>query len=282
MHHEGRELIGEYVVITEKRDGENVSLTLKEMDDGIENHEFIPAIHSHNQEVAESSIANRFKATPEYPKAVLMLKDELNFNNHYILYGELMLKVCPTRIEPNKKNLHWILFDIYDQVEGKYLSYNTIYQKAYHYHIPIVKQLDAFIPKNLDELNNKVDEWLKWCKRHRREGIVGKAYRNQSFFKEKIDLPKKIKLVKPNQNEIQLPPMPEERILRALQHAYDIIGELDWVNVGKAMPEVAKQLSNEAREHLYTPPHNMFKIYKETPIEQIKPKINPEDKELYK
>ena len=147
MRNEGRELIGEYVVVTEKRDGENVSLSLTE--------KLEPLISSHNQEIADPHIARRFIDTPEYHKAVELLDDELNFDNHFILFGELMIKVCPTRIERNKKHLHWILFDIYDKATGKYLSYNAIYQKAYHYHIPIVKQLDAFMPKNMDEINAK-------------------------------------------------------------------------------------------------------------------------------
>jgi hypothetical protein len=264
---DGRELLGEYIVITEKRDGENVSLTLEP---SIDRSCFEFKVHSHNLEVASPDIVKRFMDTPEFDKASLFLNDETQYDSHYILYGELMKTVCPTRIEPNKKHCHWILFDIYDTVQNQYLSYSAIYQKAYHYKIPIVRQLDTFIPATMDDINNKVSEWLKWCKRHRREGIVGKAYRNQVFFKEKIDLPEKIKIVKPDR--VQLPSMPEETILRALQHAYDVVGEKGWKDVKIAMPEVAKQIANEGREHLYTPPHNMFAIYKTTSIEQIRPK----------
>jgi hypothetical protein len=239
-------------------------------------------IHSHNLEVASQDIVKRFMDTPEFDKACLLLNDETDYDSHYILYGELMKTVCPTRIERNKKHIHWVLFDIYDTVQKCYLPYNLVYQKAYHYHIPVVELLAVNHPMNMDELLGDVLKWLAWCKRHRREGIVGKAYDIQTFFKEKIDLPKNKPKLHQQNEQVQYPPMPEDRILRALQHAFDVVGEANWNDVKIAMPEVAKQLSNEAREHNFSPPHNMFSVYKTTPIEQIKPKINPEDEELYK
>jgi hypothetical protein len=265
LKNEGRELLGEFVVITEKRDGENVSIWLN----GEDLH---PVVSSHNQVSASPEIINRFKTTPEYAKVVELLKDETKFENHLILYGELLCKVSPTRIEKRKKNIHWILFDIYDLEQHKYLSYPAIYQKAYHYHIPIVRALDTFIPQTIEDITINTSLWLKWCKQHSREGIVGKCYKNQVFYKEKIDLPK-LKRVHRLDNKVIYPPMPEEKIIRALQHAFDVVGEVNWKNVKIAMPEVAKQLSNEAREHFYATPMNMFRIYNETPIDKIKPQV---------
>lgn len=271
LKNEGRELLGNLVYITEKRDGENVSLTLKPI---IENHiigtdvlpqcvGFIPAIHSHNQEIADDNIQNRFRQTSEYPKAIQLLKDETNYQKHYILYGELIPLTGPTRIEHRKKHITWVLFDIFSITENRYLSYNEVYQKAYHYHIPIVNLLEVTQPVNLEELKEIVDKWLKWCKKHRREGIVGKCYNNQVFFKEKIDLPKITKFPKNRQVRIEYPPMPNDKIIRALQHAYDecIKNKLDWKLPKDAMPLVAKHLENEAKEHLYTTPHNMYRVW---------------------
>lgn len=266
LHFEGRELIGEYISITEKRDGENVSLSLI-----TEEKPFAGKISSHNQEIAAKDIITRFIATPEYGKAFQLLMDETNYQNHYILYGELMKKVCPTRIEPNKKHCHWVLFDIYDLVQKKYLCYNEVYQKSYHYKIPIVKQLDVFIPASVEEISLKVEEWLVWCRRHHREGIVGKAYRNQVFFKEKIDLPEKIKIVKPSR--VQYPPMPPEKELRCLQHAFDVVTEANWKDAKIAMPIVAQQFAVEAREHYYSVPRNIYSLWVNTPIEKVKPHV---------
>lgn len=259
LRNEGRELIGETVTLTEKRDGENVSVWLNEQEELM--------ISSHNLAVASDDIVVRFRATPEHKKVIALLKTEQEFHKNYILYGELLKTVGATRIEPKRKNIHWILFDIWDCDEKRYLSYTQLYQTAYHYKLPVVRAVEFFIPTSIEDLNNHITKYLKWCIKHRREGIVGKDYKNQVFFKEKIDLPKLPKI--PHQPQIQLPPMPEEKILRSLQHAYDEVGAENWKNVKIAMPIVAKQFQIEAKEHNFAPPRNMYKLYVDTPLELI-------------
>jgi hypothetical protein len=267
LRNEGRELIGKTLTLTEKRDGENVSTRLvnASIPIGMVNLQ----ISSHNQEEAAPDIINRFKATKEYNKVKTLLETELTFHHNYILYGELLKEVGPTRIEPRRKKLQWILFDAWDCELKRYISYTQLYQLAYHYKIPIVKAVDFFIPTSEEELASKIAALMKWCKRHRREGIVGKDYENQVFFKEKIDLPKLPKL--PRDPQIQLPSMTQEKIIRALQHAYDEVGETNWKNVKVAMPIVAKHFSIEAKEHNFSTPKNMFQLWMNTPTEQIKP-----------
>lgn len=260
LKNEGRELIGKTITFTEKRDGENVSLWL---DGKGESH-----ISSHNLCQASDDIIGRFKATKEYDKAILLLKTEQGFHREYVLYGELLKEVGPTRIEPKRKRIQWVLFDVWDCEEKRYISYTQLYQVACHYKIPVVRVVGFVVPVSMDDLDGIIKQQLKWCKRHRREGIVGKDYGNQVFFKEKIDLPKLPKI--PRQPQIQLPPMPEERILRALQHAYDEVGAENWKNVKVAMPIVAKHFEVEAKEHNYSTPRNMYKLYVDTPIDQIK------------
>jgi len=205
---------------------------------------------------------------PEYPKIVELLNDE--YQGNIIVYGEMLYRVGPTRIEPKRKNLHWVLFDIYDVDAERYMPYNWVYQLAYHYKIPMVRIVDDFIPQSDGELFAKIEEAKTWCKRHRREGVVGKDYSNQVFFKEKIDLPKRPKL-KQSQTKPQYPPMPEEKIMRALQHAFDDVGEENWKDVKIAMPIVARHISTEAREHFYESPKNMYRYYVETSIDCLRP-----------
>lgn len=263
LRYEGRELLGKRLYLTEKRDGQNVSLWLNDQDE--------VKISSHNLEEASPDIISRMKTVPEYNKVTELLKDEKNSYEHdYIAYGELLLHVSPTRLEPRRKYLHWILFDIFDCEADRFLGYNHVYQKAYHFKIPVVRVVDFFIPDSLDELTAKIKEALKWCRRHRREGLVGKNFKEQIFFKEKVDLPKLPKTRKFGEKP-QLPEMPQERILRALQHAYDEIGDNeDWKNKRIAMPIVARHIATEAREHYYSPPRNFYKHYIETPIENLK------------
>ena len=131
LRNSGRELVGKYVILTEKRDGENVSLWI-DCDSKLR-------ISSHNQENAGQDIVNRMKETKELSKAESLLRDELKYNGRYILYGELIKKGrSPTGIEPLHKLSRWVLFDIYDAVLERYLGYNAVYQKAYHYKIPVL------------------------------------------------------------------------------------------------------------------------------------------------
>lgn len=260
LRYEGRELLGKLLIITEKRDGENVSLHLDE--------EGNLKVSSHNMEVAAEDIVNRMMAVPEYEKAKEILQSELEFGNHWVLYGELLKTRGPTRVEPKRKYLHWILFDIWDCEAGRYLGYNRVYQVAYQYKIPVVRIVERLVPSTLEELNEMKERCLKWCRHHRREGIVGKDYKNQVFFKERIDLPKLPKIKKPQ--GVQLPSMPDERIMRALQHAFDEVGEENWKTTKIAMPIVAKHMAIEAKEHYFSTPRNIYHIWLNTEMEDIK------------
>jgi len=262
LRNRGRELLGQIVLLQEKRDGENVPLW--------PNEEGVVNIASHNLPTAGDDIKVRMMATPEYEKAVQLIEDERSYNKNVVLYGELLKEISPTRLEPRKKNLHWILFDIYDLDAERYCGYEYTYQRAFHFRIPIVRVIDRFVPENLEELQEKVDSALDWCKRHRREGIVGKCYKIQEFFKEKRDIPKLPKIRDPSKVKPQLPPMDEHTVLRALQHAFDEVGEEDWEDKSKAMPVVAKHFEVEAREHNFATPRNMYKLYLDIPIEKLK------------
>jgi len=264
LRNEGRELLGEIITITEKRDGENVSIWLD--DDGATH------ISSRRLEDAEGDIRSRMMATPEWSKINELLHNEREYGNDFIAYGELLKGVSPTRIEPRRKHIHWILFDMWNVNLERYEAYNYLYQRAYQFKIPIVRALDEFSPATLEEVQIKVDEWLKWCRRHRREGIVGKTYYcdDQHFFKEKIDLPKRKRVSRKDRAKPLYPPMPEERILRALQHAFDEVGEENWKNVKTAMPVVARHIATEAEEHNYNRPNNFYSYYVNTTIEQLR------------
>jgi hypothetical protein len=261
LRNEGRELLGKTLTLTEKRDGSNISVWLDETEK--------PHISSHNLCQADESLVADFKRTKEYTKAIDAIHGEKGFHKEYVLYGELVKEIGPTKIEPRHKGVCWILFDAWDIAEKRYISYTQLYQLAYHYKIPVVKVVDFFVPCSMEELNAKIASMMKWCKRHRREGIVGKDYENQVFFKEKIDLPKLPKI--PRDPQVQLPPMTQEKIIRALQHAFDEVTEANWKDTKIAMPIVAKHFEIEAKEHNFNTPRNMYQLWVNTPIEQIKP-----------
>lgn len=264
LKNEGRELYGKLVWLTEKRDGENVSLWLD--DSGA------PRISSHNQEDAGADIANRMKATPEFKRAVELLEDEKKYHRNLILYGELLKNISPTRIEPKRKHIHWIMFDILDADSGKWYHASKVYQLGYHFKIPTVRMV-VLTRGDETPLKEGVERSLEWCKKHRREGVVGKAYGEEPiFFKEKIDLPKLPKIDRSAQDKPNYPPMPQETVIRALQHAYDecVKNGWEWKDKSKAMPLVAKHIALEGQEHLFSPPKSFYQLYIDTPLEVIK------------
>lgn len=265
LKYEGRELLGKEILLTEKRDGSNISIWLDKNGN--------TRVSSHNLKEAETKLSNKVRGTKEFPKIEEYLKNELNFNHHYIAYGELMAKgKSPTRIEPSRKRDRWILFDIWDVDNNRFLDYTLIYQCAFHFKIPIVRVLKTISSTTMKELKQELEEILIWCKKHKREGVVGKVYKEkeQIFFKAKIDLPK-IKRIKRHQRP-KLPQMPEEKIIRAMQHAWDEMGEDEtkWKDKRIAMPIIARHVSTEAREHFYSTPKNIFNYYLNTPLKAIK------------
>jgi aromatic ring-cleaving dioxygenase len=256
LRNEGRELLGKPIYLTEKRDGENVSVWIDEKD--------AVRISSHNLETAGEDIQNRMKLVPEWRVLEELIRDAKVYHEELILYGELLKTVSPTRLEPKRKHVHWVLFDVYNKATEQFLNYVRVYQIAYDWGIPVVCSVDKFVPVTEDEVKDHVKKALTWCGRHRREGVVGKVYgETPIFFKEKRDIPELPKTVNPNQVKPQYPPMPQETIDRAIQHAYDecLKNGWDWKDKGKAIPTLVKHLNVEAEEHNYNPPRNMYQIY---------------------
>jgi len=285
LRSEGREVLGLEVLITEKRDGENVSIWVNDKDNGhlmgLTNITPTIRISSHNMENAAASIQTKLKATAEWPIiSELLMLEHNDWHQDLIVFGELVnAGYGPTRIEPKHKKAQYVIFDIFDCKRKRFLDYDRVFQYAHSWKVPIVKALGSFNPKEIKDLEDEIAKWKIWCKRHKREGVVMKSYTNQVFFKEKIDLPdlKRHKVKRP-EGEI-LPPMPEDRLLRALQHAYDEVG-VQWAEPKITMPVIAKHIQAEAREHNFEPPRNFFKIYKETPLDKVR-KVPEELQEAY-
>lgn len=263
LQYGGRELIGKFLVSTEKKDGECVPIWLNERQER--------KIGSRNQSIASGDITNRMMTTPEWELVQQLLLDEyLTYSKRYVVYGELDKEISPTRIEMRKKHLHWTMFDIYDLKAERYLGYSAVYQKAYDYGIPVVRLVDDLWLETLEELDEFCDSGIEWAKRHHREGVVIKCYENQVFFKVKRNLPKHKSTKTKGEIKPMLPPMPDDKCFRALVNAFIEVGEDDWDDVRIAMPVVANHFSTEAREHYYSVPKNIFLWYKDIPVEDLK------------
>jgi hypothetical protein len=278
IRYSGRELLGKPLYITVKRDGECVNPWIG--DDDSEH------VGSRNHPNAASDIANRMKNTPEWERVLDMIRTEkADYRSEYIPYGELLKTISPTRIEPRRKHIHWIMFDIWDVKNECYLPYNRVHQLGKKYRIPVVKLLEIAECNTMDELSEMIEDHMKWCKRHRREGIVIKCYNayNQHdiqkwvFCKEKIDVPRKVK-VRGERKTPQYPIMGEEKALRTLKAAYDWVckahGEEKWKDTKIAMPIVAHHFQVECREHLLSMPKDLYPRWLNTPLEVLRSKDN--------
>jgi len=261
MKNEGRELLGKTIFLQEKRDGENVSISFTDRNpDAFESR--MVRISSHHMESASPDIQQRMIATPEYKRILELLLSEQSFGNgQLIAYGELLKTISPTRVEPQRKHIHWVMFDIFNAETNTSYTAKEVYKLAYHFNIPMVKLVHACMPDTVEALMAERDLAIKWCRRHRREGVIGKAYIDGQLiaFKEKVDVLKLPAL--PRKVSVSYPAMPADTIQRGLQHAFDDAGLDGWKNKSIAMPLVAKHLQLEASEHNYAVPHNMFELY---------------------
>jgi hypothetical protein len=257
----GRELVGRTIYWTEKRDGSNISFWL--------NGEGAICVSSHNMEVpTDESLLNCVKATAEFSKIAEILEE----HPACIIYCELIRAgLGPTRTEPKHKIPRLILLDIFATESQTYLTYNYVHQVAHKYRFPIVKLLDMTQPSTLEELYETRDGLLKWCKRHRREGVVGKCWYSTDtgyesvFFKEKIDLPNIGRIPKDKPTGPKLPPMPTDKIRSAIDQAREECERAgnDFRNPKYGMPLVATHLNVQAAEHSYAVPGNFFGLYQQ-------------------
>ena len=270
------------IYVQEKRDGEQVRIKKKKG---------MPIlIASHNMEKASPDIITRLQSTKAWPHIVQMLEIECEqYDAEWVLYMELIKAGrSPTGIERAHKKPDVFMFDILDEKLKRFIGYPGVYQKCYDYKIPIVRLVGNYNPKSMDELMALKQEWLKWARRHHREGVCIKNYDEdigQPMAKERVDLPKLTKIPRDTTTGVILPDMPPERIERALMHTYDQIqndhqmatlGEMVvlWKTKAITMPILARHLATEAAEHHYRIPNSMYQIYLDADIEKICAKPN--------
>jgi hypothetical protein len=108
---------------------------------------------------------------------------------------------------------------------------------------------------------------LKWAKIHRREGVVVKTFEGLDplYVKEKVDLPShgKLKSISSSQT-VQLPPLPFSEVMGAINKVHADNGDEFMADKSKAMPAIAKAVSEECKKHLCSQPTGkIFEYYLE-------------------
>ncbi len=253
-----RILLGEEIYWTEKRDGSQLRISF----DG-ELH-----IATHHQDDASAQFKQCFLDTEQSPKIIEYLKDtngfpvspNCDFNIGAVVFGELLVKgKSPARFETHEKH-EFVVFDIYSQKDSRFLPYNNVYQQCFHYQIPIVKCWAITKHETEGSLLQSRDEILGIAKAEGREGTVLKCYHTQMFAKEKLDTPK-IEHIKIEGGLPKLPPLPDSEVLGAIAKVHADLGD-DFRDKVKAMPMIAKYVSEEQDKHLCSKPtSNLFSYY---------------------
>jgi hypothetical protein len=251
-------ILDKWLSFEEKRDGSCLTFWLDDDDETIH-------ISSRNMAQASNDLANPAKATEDYPRIVEFLRDG---RSRYILYAELIPKgKGPTRIEGEHGKAQLVVFDIWDIGIENYLGYVQLYQQCCHYNMPVVERWGYANFISLKSYDVFRDEVLRLAKELHREGTVIK-YVNQSpigdryiYWKEKIDIPPRPKLTHNDNATPDLPLLPETEVLGELSKLQADFG-IEWMrDKSKCMPELAKRVSQAAKENLCRPRSDIFRLY---------------------
>jgi hypothetical protein len=259
-------MLGEEIYWTEKRDGSQLRIAL---DDGE------IQIATHHLDDASEQFKGYLKSTEQYSAIEQLLRDTnglcenpaANFNFGAVIFGELLSKgKSPARFEHHDK-CEFVIFDIWSAKDERFLSYNSVYQQAYHYSLPIVECWSMTRHINMDSLMTERDKMLTMAKEKGREGVVLKNYHSQIFAKEKLDTPV-IPRVVIEDGTPRLPQLPDSEVLGAIAKVHTDLGEV-FMDKKIAMPAIAKYVSEEQDKHICSKPANSLFSYYQSYIEEL-------------
>lgn len=171
------------------------------------------------------------------------------------------------------------LFDIFDRGSGKYLNYTAVHQHAYHHGIPIVKLWAKTRHRSIKDLLKFANHALLYCKEMHLEGMVIKPQKPYIITPNGLDLgyvQAKVKLDVPQPKKKKIargepiyPPIPENKILGAINKAHQDLGDEEMKDVSKAMPLIAQYVGEECKKHLYSKPTKKLFIYYKKYLERL-------------
>lgn len=252
-------ILGDEIYWTEKRDGSQLRIAL--VDGKLQ-------IATHHQEEASEQFVNYFNQTEQAIGITELLRDSnglcdnpaANFDIGAVVFGELLSKgKSPARFEYHDK-FEFVIFDIWSQRDGRFLTYNSVYQYAYHYSLPVVECWAMTRHTSMESIYAYRDEMLALAKEKGREGVVLKAYHSQIFAKEKLDTPI-IPIIKIEDGTPRLPVLPDSEVLGAIAKVHSDLGE-GFLDKRVAMPTIARYVAEEQDKHQCSKPtQNLFSYY---------------------
>jgi hypothetical protein len=262
-------ILGKRLIFTEKRDGSNLRFSLK--DGKVQ-------ISSRNQDEASGDFQNGAKATEEYPKIVQLLSEDdsdpfhksVRTNSKFIVFAEfLTVGTGPTRIEAPREKASLVVFDIYDVFEGTFLQYIQMYQMCYHYGLPVVEWWADSTHTTMESYREFADKVLDYAKLMGREGTVikfvdlsPKADPRYIYWKEKLDIPPRPRLIKHDDGNAVLPLLPESEVRGEWNKMLADYGLEKLKDKAFAMPLFAQRIAQAAKENnCARPTGSLFTLY---------------------
>lgn len=255
-------LLGHDIYWTLKEDGSNIGCYL-DQEDKLQ-------IRSRNQKVASPAFYAILESTGYIPDLEEGLLSARDYGYEFMIFGELMTKgKSPTRIEYHTENKYTI-FDIFsmkigEELNGSYLSYPRVHQEAHHMNVPVVELVRLSNVNEIGSLYTIRDELLVQCEERKKEGVVGKVYKNLDycFVKEKLDSVRYDKVKTDRiEGKVVLPDLPESEIYGAIEKARTDLGD-EFGIIKKAMPLIAQYVAEECKKHHCGNVRNLSKYYKQ-------------------
>jgi len=257
-----RILLGRRLFWTEKKDGECVTIWLREKDNKV-------CIASRNQEDANQDIKHRVTTSEDYPKVLKLLEQHPQF----VCYVEECKKGRSITGAEEYDRTYLFLFDIYDKKAEYFLNYVAVHQHAYHHKIPIVGLFAETRHRSMKDLLKFRNHALKHCEAVGLEGMVIKP---RNYIKDYGYIQAKVKLdvPEPKQKKISkgqpiYPPIPENEILGAVNKAHQELGDKKFKEIRLAMPLIAQYVGEECKKHFYSSPKGKLIIYYREYLERM-------------
>jgi hypothetical protein len=255
---------GEYdVFVEEKRDGSQTSIWF----DGERMW-----VSSRNQKSA--IFAPNVMKLQEYElweRWLLGLSDP----TRYVVFGEYIPRgYGPTKIEGFNEYEQFVVFDIYDRKAGGFLRVEEVLKIADILNVPRVAVVGMFF-QNPDVI--KLIEYEILPRLKQREGVVLKIYHPYKpimayVAKMRIPLLKAQSAGSKKQSaggvtDISLPPIPDEKIMRAINNCFhaEFNGDINsFMDKKTVMPKVVEYVKIECQEHGFSMPkgNRIFEIYR--------------------
>ena len=257
-------LLGQELVWEKKYDGSNLRLYIN-TDGKLE-------VGSRNMDIASDQFHAYFKATEQFEGVNELLLDAENWNDTYVVFGELLIKgKSPTKVETHDTT-SFMMFDIWSNKMGGFFNYTKVHQEAHHNHLPIAELWGTCNVNTLESLLAFRDQMLQKSMDEHCEGVVGKTWNGAEsrYFKEKNDLPRYTKVPRVEElGKVVLPPLPDSELTGSVEKVFADLGE-KFFDTKLAMPLLAKYVQDECKKHWCSAPaRKLFEVYKER-IEEIR------------